>query len=66
VLELLEISNTLLTGGIFSTLVWVTSFLGLIYGKIPSIMPKWSDMPKVFLYHCTGECYAESFCTINS
>jgi hypothetical protein len=40
--------------------------LGVIYGKFLAIMPKWSDMTKVSIYHYTGECYTESFCIINS
>jgi len=33
------------------------TLLGVIYGKVRVIAPKWGDMPKVDPYRYSKECY---------
>jgi len=42
------------------------TLLGVIWGKVRTIAPKWGYIPKVSIYCYSGECYTENVCIINS
>ena len=37
----------------------------MIWVKVLAMALKWGDMPKVFTYRYSQECYGESFCIID-
>jgi len=41
------------------------TLLVMIRGKVLAMVLKWGDMPRVFTYRYSEECYTESFCIIN-
>jgi len=51
---------------IWSMLIGLTRFLGMIGRIIVAIPPRWYDVAKVFVYRHSRECYKEIFCIIHS
>ena len=60
------IVNALFKGGGLQYANRANTFFGGMCGKLLAIALSESGMPKVSIYCYSEECYAESFCTINS
>ena len=60
------IVRNLVNQGFWQDASLANALLGVIWGKVLVIAPKWGDMQKVDPYHYSGECYTETFRIINS
>ena len=60
------IVRNLVNQGFWQDASLANALLGVIWGKVLAITPKWGDIRKVDLYCYFQECYTESFCIISS